>query len=118
MMTANRSFRKRIPATFVALTLMVFLLAGCGSSKGFRLAVETGGNADQKNMGEAAEQQTFFVSDDTKALPEITGEECEQLGDGLADAAAGTGDDGGLRHRPSSRPRANRLATAPIAVPA
>ena len=67
----------------MALALMVFLLAGCGSSKGFRLAVETGGNADQKNMGEAAEQQTLFVSDDTKALPEISGEECEQLGDAL-----------------------------------
>ena len=62
---------------------MIFMLAGCGSSKGFRVAVETGGDADQKNMGAAAEQQTLFVSDDTKALPEITGDEYEQLGDAL-----------------------------------
>jgi Flp pilus assembly protein TadD len=82
-MTVSIRFRKRMPAAFMALALMVFLLVGCGSSKGFRLAVETGGNADQKNMGEAAEQQAFFVSDDTKALPEISSEECEQLGDGL-----------------------------------
>jgi Flp pilus assembly protein TadD len=82
-MKVSRRFRKRMPAAFIAIALVVFLLAGCGSSKGFRLAVETGGNADQKNAGEAAEQQTFFVSDDTKALPEISSEECEQLGDGL-----------------------------------
>ena len=82
-MTVSRRFRKRMPAVFVTVVLMMFMLAGCGSSKGFRLAVETGGNADQKNMGEAAEQQTLFVSDDTKALPEISGDECEQLGDAL-----------------------------------
>jgi len=82
-MKVSRRFRKSVPAAFMAIALAMFLLAGCGSSKGFRLAVETGGNADQKNAGEAAEQQTFFVSDDTKALPEITGDECEQLGDAL-----------------------------------
>ena len=34
-------------------------------------------------MDAAAEQQTSFVSDDTKSLPEISGDEYEQLGDGL-----------------------------------
>jgi Flp pilus assembly protein TadD len=72
-----------MPAAFMALALMMFLLAGCGSSKGFKFAVETGGDADQKNLGAAADQQTLFVSDDTKALPEISGDEYEQLGDVL-----------------------------------
>jgi Flp pilus assembly protein TadD len=82
-MTVSRRFRKRISAVFVAVVLMMFMLAGCGSSKGFRVALETGGDADQNNMGAAAEQQTSFISDDIKALPEITGDECEQLGDAL-----------------------------------
>ena len=51
-MTANRRFIKRIPVAFMALALMVLLLAGCGSSKGFRLAVETGADADQKKHGD------------------------------------------------------------------
>jgi Flp pilus assembly protein TadD len=56
------------------------LLTACS---GFRASIETGGDIDKKNIGELAEHQNFFVSDDTKALPEITGDEYEQLGDGL-----------------------------------
>ena len=81
-MTASRNLRKRIPAAFVALTLIMFLLNGCSTGKGFKLAIETGGG-DKKSMDATAEQPTFFVSDDTKALPEISGDEYEQLGDAL-----------------------------------
>jgi hypothetical protein len=49
-----------MPAVFVAVVLMMSMLAGCGSSKGFRVALETGGDADQKTR-EAAEQQTFSL---------------------------------------------------------
>lgn len=68
----------------IAVVLLVFLLlAGCGSSKGFKVAIETGGAADQKNMEIAGDQSTSFISDDIKKLPEITGDEYEQLGDAL-----------------------------------
>jgi Flp pilus assembly protein TadD len=82
-MTVSRRFRKRLPATFMAIALMVFLLTGCGSSRGFKFAVETGGGGDQRNIRTAGDQSTSFVSDDTKKLPEITGDEYEQMGDAL-----------------------------------
>jgi len=66
----------------IALGFMMFMVGGCATGKGFKLAIETGGS-DQKNVGATAEQPTFFVSDDTKALPEISGDEYEQLGDAL-----------------------------------
>jgi Flp pilus assembly protein TadD len=68
-------------AVFGVPVLIGFLLAGCGSSKGFKLSVETGGAGDQRNMETVSDQSTTFVSDDTKSLPEITSDECEQLGD-------------------------------------
>ncbi len=64
------------------MAALLMLLSGCGSSKGFRVAIETGAG-EQKNVGPAADQHTSFVSDDTKPLPEITGDEYEQLGDAL-----------------------------------
>ena len=81
-MVVNRSFAKPLPEAFLVLALILFLFGGCSTGKGFKLAIETGGG-DQKNMDKAAEQPTFFVSDDTKALPEISGDEYEQLGDAL-----------------------------------
>lgn len=72
---------KHLSLVVVAMVLTVFIVAGCGSGKGFRIAIESGG--DQKNVGAMAEQQpNYFVSDETKSLPEITGDEYEQLGDG------------------------------------
>ena len=66
---------------FVAiLAVTLGLLTACS---GFRASIETGGDADKKNVGAMADHPNFFVSDDTKALPEITGDEYEQLGDGL-----------------------------------
>lgn len=80
-MATSMGQRECVSAALMAVVLMVFMLAGCGSSKGFRLSVETGGGGDQKNIDTAGDQSTPFVSDDTKSLPEITSDECEQLGD-------------------------------------
>ena len=70
-------------AAVVGTVLIAFILTGCGSSKGFRFSIETGRDSDQKNVEAAADQPNFFVSDDTKKLPEITGDEYEQMGDAL-----------------------------------
>ena len=80
MKTQPGNFKARC-AVFCLIAIAGFVLSACGSSKGFKVAIETGGDADQRNVGAASDQANFFVSDDTKALPEITGDECEQLGD-------------------------------------
>jgi tetratricopeptide (TPR) repeat protein len=62
----------------IPLAAAIIFLSGCASGKGFKLSVESGG-ADKKNQ--LIEQQTSFVSDDTRDLPAVTGDECEQIGD-------------------------------------
>ena len=79
MIPANETIR-RILFIFSAAALVASIAGGCTTGKGFKLSIETGGS-EQKNMG--VEQQTSFVSDETKPLPEITGDEYEQLGDTL-----------------------------------
>ena len=78
--------KKRKPASLGKMALMAVLAAAMvmGSAcSGFKASIETGGGAGAKNLSAAAEQPNFFVSDDTKQLPEITGDEYEQLGDAL-----------------------------------
>jgi Flp pilus assembly protein TadD len=82
-MSTNRSCKKHLSSAFLAIGFLSFLVTGCGSSKGFKFAIETGGGADEKNVAAIADQSNSFVSDDTKPLPEITGDEYEQLGDAL-----------------------------------
>jgi Flp pilus assembly protein TadD len=74
---------KPLPEAFLVLALILFLFGGCSTGKGFKLAIETGGEADRKNLDAAAEQTIPFVSDDTKSLPEISSDEYEQRGDAL-----------------------------------
>jgi Flp pilus assembly protein TadD len=77
---------RNINMQFLAvLTAALVMVTGCSTGKGFRMSIETGNDADAKNVGQPADQQTSFVSDDTKKLPEITSDEHEQLGDAFLD---------------------------------
>ncbi len=62
----------------VLFAASILIISGCSSGKGFKLSVESGG-ADRKNQ--LLEQHTSFVSDETRELPQVTGDESEQIGD-------------------------------------
>jgi Flp pilus assembly protein TadD len=63
---------------FLLVIIVLFMLGGCASGKGFKLSVESGG-FDAKDQ--LLESRNSFVSDDTKELPAISGDEYEQIAD-------------------------------------
>ena len=64
----------------LALAVVVLMVTACS---GFKASIQTGGAGEAKNAGQSADQSTSFISDDTKKLPDITGDEYEQIGDAL-----------------------------------
>jgi Flp pilus assembly protein TadD len=59
-----------------------FLVSGCGSSKGFRLEIESGAGKNPKNIPEQASSPSD-AHQKVKDLPEMSSDEYEQLGDAL-----------------------------------
>lgn len=61
----------------------LLLPLGCAGGKGFRLEMEAGGSGSQKIRAAEIEQASWQAGEESrlKELPEITGDEYEQLGD-------------------------------------
>ena len=61
---------------------IVFIVSGCGTSKGFRLEIESGAGKNPQNIADQASSQSD-ANQKVKDLPEMSSDEYEQLGDAL-----------------------------------
>jgi tetratricopeptide (TPR) repeat protein len=82
MINQNTFIAKEVSINIIMSLLVVVLLASCAGPKGFRMEFNTGKSNDLQKMREMSSDQASTPLPG-KDLPEITGNEYEQLGDAL-----------------------------------